>query len=140
MRLGNSPAGCFQQKAVSRVLKCRAFRSASHPYARRSRSRRRIPSGVPKASGNFCCLRLFIITAHRKGFEQGGRMRSIRKKTARRAVFAAVGNERSEAIAAADAESLPAYQKYQSNTCCSGIFMDTDRRKFLRSMELPYIM
>ena len=105
MRLENSPAGCFQQKAVSRVLKCRAFRSASHPYARRSRSRRRIPSGVPKTSGNLCCLRLFIITAHRKGFEQGGRMRSIRKKTARWAVFAAVGNERSEAIAAAAAEN-----------------------------------
>ena len=32
-------------------------------------------------------------------------MRSIRKKTARWAVFAAVGNERSEAIAAAAAEN-----------------------------------
>ena len=51
-------------------------------------------------------------------------MRSIRKKTARWAVFAAVGNERSEATAAAAAEkSLPAYQKHRSSFYCLGVFL-----------------
>ena len=72
------PGGLFSAKSGEPGTEMPAFRSASHPYARRSRG-------------------------------SGGK-------------------------------SLPAYQKYQSNTCCSSIFMDTDRRKFLRSMELPYIM
>ena len=45
------PGGLFLAKAARRVLKCAAFRSPNQQYARRSRSRRRIPSSPPRRRG-----------------------------------------------------------------------------------------
>ncbi len=50
-------------------------------------------------------------------------MRSIRKKTARWAVFAAVGNERSEAIAAAAAENPFRRTKNTEVTFVTSVFL-----------------
>ena len=59
LRNENSPVGCFQQKAARRVLKCRAFRSPSYKYARRSRSIRQIPSSAPKQKSVLAIERIF---------------------------------------------------------------------------------